>query len=162
VRSAHQHRDSEALSYLGGAGEGLAVIGRKEGGDAHEVRLFASHILCNRFKRSTEMVVVKERGEGTCVGMLEVLTEVGKLGGQRNGFASVPLVIVSDHDLDVGQKLSGRPLEHAKPKRLKANACVVKVLNRRLDQDNFHRLPSNMKSGETQDFLTWDTGRPPG
>jgi hypothetical protein len=84
------------------------------------------------------MVVMKKHREGTCVGILEVIAEVEKLAGQRNGFASVSLVIVSDKDFKSGQKLLNCRLEHAEPQGLKPDVRVVEFLNGWLNEQDFH------------------------
>jgi hypothetical protein len=101
-----------------------------------------SNLFPDLFKGSAEMVVMEKGGEGTRVRIPEVLAEVGKTGGQRNAFASMSLVIVPYGDLDVGKELLGRSLEHAEAQGLKSDVRVVKILNRRLNQKNFHvRFP---------------------
>jgi hypothetical protein len=140
VRSAHEDGDVEALLYFASAGESFPVIRREEGGDANQIRFFMSDLLPDLFKGSAEMVVMKKRREGTCVGILEVIAEVGKLAGQRNGFASVSLMIVPDKDLDVGEEFPGYGLEHAKPQGLKPDVRVVEFLNGRLNEQDFHEI----------------------
>jgi hypothetical protein len=138
VSSAHEDGDVEAPLYFLGAGEGFPVIRREEGGDAHQIGFFVSDILSDLFKGSAEMVVMKKHREGTRVGIFEILAEVGKVAGQRNGFASATLVIVTDEDLNVRQEFFGCGLEHAEPQGLKPDVRVVEILNGWLDEQDFH------------------------
>ncbi|EFK96093.1 hypothetical protein LDC_1887 [sediment metagenome] len=115
MRSAHKDGDVQTLLHFTSAGKGFPVIGGEEAGNTCQIRLFKKDILCDLFKRSAEMVIMEKGGERTRVRILEVLAQIGKLGGQRNGFAAVPLVIVPDKELDVGKELSYCRLEHAQP-----------------------------------------------
>ena len=80
-------------------------------------------------------------GNGTDMSIiktLEVFLEVTNQSDQRNGFSSVPLVIVPDNYLDVGKVLFCCRLEQAQTQGLKPDVRVVKILNRRLDEQSFH------------------------
>jgi hypothetical protein len=92
------------------------------------------------------MVIMKKGGERARVGIPEVLAEVGKLGRQRDGFPTVPLVIVPDNDLNAGKELSRCRLEHAETQGLKPDVRVVEILDWRLDQQDLHNI------GETKGF----------
>jgi hypothetical protein len=89
---------------------------------------------------------MKKAGKGTGVRTPEELAEVGKLGGQRDGFSPMSLVIVPDNDLNVGKKLPCCRLEHAETQGLKPDVRVVEILDWRLDKQDLHNI------GETKGF----------
>ena len=60
-------------------------------------------------------------------------------------------MIIFDDDVDIGQMLFHRGFEIAKPDGLQAHVGIVKVLDRRLDEQNFHRAQKYSSSADRKE-----------
>jgi hypothetical protein len=85
------------------------------------------------------MVVVVEVREWGFIRHGVVGTKISHLLGQRYALFPPAVVVVFDNDLKLGQALSKCGFKAAKAEGLKPDRSIVKVLDRWLDKQEFHR-----------------------
>jgi hypothetical protein len=93
---SHENRDRAMLLDFPCAGEGLPVIGREKGGDAHQVRLFAGRLSGDFFERGPEVVVMMETAEGALIRIRIIISKMNQFIRQSDGFSPVPPMVIPD------------------------------------------------------------------
>ena len=86
------------------------------------------------------MVVPVKSRERRFVRYRVIVFEVKQLFGNRHRPATAAGVIIFDDNVDFRQMLVYGSFKISKPDRLEAHVGVVKILNRWLDEQNFHRF----------------------
>jgi len=138
MRTTYNNRHFQPGLDFQGTSQCLSIVGRKERGYAHKVRLLFGNIVSYVLKSGPKMVIPVKHGEGAGIRVMIVFLKVGKLRGEGNCPAAMALVVIFHEDFHVSIGSLDDSLEHAEPQRLEPDVCVVKVLNGRLDEQDFH------------------------
>lgn len=142
MRTTHNNGHFQTGLDFTGTSQCLPIIRGKERGYAHQVWPFFCDIASNVLKSSPEMVILVKHGEGAGIRVMVICIEVGKLRGESDRSSAIALVIIPDQNIYIRKGFPDNSLEHTDPQGLETDVCVVKILNWRLEKENFHRIYS--------------------
>ena len=136
--AADDDRNVEPFLYARRDFEDFTIVRREERRDTDDIGPDLGYFGFDFIEWLSEVIVLMKGRERRFVRHRIIIGEISKLFRNRHRSSAAPAVIVFDDDFNIRKVFFDRGFEIAKSDGLQPHVGVVEVLNRRLDEQDFH------------------------